>query len=86
MYGTAVRALRCLRNKRPEELHDEEDFRHHVVSNLADRRRNRCAGPIESGPEANHLRTQTGGGYYGGGYRAYAYAPGLHRRWHHRRW
>ncbi len=39
-----------------------------------------------TGTEANRLRTQTGGGYYGGGYRAYAYAPGLHRRWHHRRW
>ena len=39
-----------------------------------------------TGTEANRLRTQTGGSYYGGGYRAYAYAPGLHRRWHHRRW
>ena len=39
-----------------------------------------------TGTEANRLRTETGGGYYGRGHRAYAYAPGLHRRWHHRRW
>ena len=40
-----------------------------------------------TGTEANRLRTQTGGGYYGRGYGAYAYAPGLRRRhWSHRRW
>jgi hypothetical protein len=40
-----------------------------------------------TGTEANRLRTQTGGGYYGRGYGAYAYAPGLHRRhWSYRRW
>jgi hypothetical protein len=41
-----------------------------------------------TGTEANRVKTQTGGGYYGPGYRSYAYRPGLHRRWHwsHRRW
>jgi hypothetical protein len=42
-----------------------------------------------TGTEANRIRTQTGGGYYGRrSYRSYAYAPRLHRRWHwsHRRW
>jgi hypothetical protein len=41
-----------------------------------------------TGTEANRIRTQTGGGYYGRAYRSYAYAPRLHRRWHwsHRRW
>jgi hypothetical protein len=35
-----------------------------------------------TGTEANRVRTQTGGGYYGRAYRSYAYRPGLHRRWH----
>jgi len=41
-----------------------------------------------TGTEANRIRTQTGGAYYGRAYRSYAYAPRLHRRWHwsHRHW
>jgi hypothetical protein len=41
-----------------------------------------------TGTEANRIKTQTGGSYYGRRHRAYAYSSGLHRRWHwsHRRW
>ena len=70
MYGTAVRALRCLRNNGATAV-------------LAQSSRDLTE---PTGTEANRLRTETGGGYYGGGYRSYVYAR-LHRRWHwsHRR-
>src|SRR5262249_52258915 len=38
-------ALPQAREQQPEELHDEEDLRHRRIGHIANRRRDRCAGP-----------------------------------------
>src|SRR6266436_2348226 len=40
--------------QQPEELHDEEDFRHRSVCHVANGWRDRCAGPIQQGPDAGY--------------------------------
>jgi len=61
----AARALRCLRrgsskfslwrgNNSLRRLHDEEDFRHRCGRHIADKRRNRCAGAIQSESDGGH--------------------------------
>ena len=63
--GTAARALRCLRrgsskfslwrgNNSLRRLHDEEDFRHRCDRHIADKRRDRCAGAIQSESDGGH--------------------------------
>ena len=61
----AARALRCLRrgsskfslwrgNNSLRRLHDAEDFRHRCGRHIADKRRNRCAGAIQSESDGGH--------------------------------
>jgi len=63
--GTAARALRCLRrgsskfslwrgNNSLRRLRDEEDFRHRCARHIADKRRDRCAGAIQSESDGGH--------------------------------
>jgi hypothetical protein len=63
--GTAARALRCLRrgsskfslwrgNNSLRRLHNEEDFRHRCARHIADKRRDRCAGAIQSESDGGH--------------------------------
>jgi hypothetical protein len=64
----AARALRCLRRgsgklasgggnnslRRLHDEHDEEDFRHRCGRHIADKRRDRCAGAIQSKSDGGH--------------------------------
>ena len=92
MDGTAGRALRCLRNKslRNSMVRKILGIVLFAISLIGGATAVLAQSSRDltepTGTEANRLRTQTGGGYYGGGYRSYAYAR-LHRRWHwsHRR-
>ena len=92
MDGTVVRALRCLRNKslRNSMMRKILGIVLFAISLIGGATAVLAQSSRDltepTGTEANRLRTETGGGYYGRGHRAYAYAPGLHRRWHHRRW
>src|SRR5262249_53222018 len=40
--------------QQPEELHDEKGFRHRSVCYVANGWRDRCAGPIQQGPDADY--------------------------------